>query len=141
MVSEKNPFSQVKGCYFHFSQSLWRQVQALGVVTHYGKDRLLTKFIRMVCALPFIEINKLESCIDELREFQFDKSSRFHKDFVKFQTKFLDYVERVWISGHFKPRLWNLFNKSTDLTNNKVSLTFNEPNFWCNLIRFSWMTV
>ena len=111
----------MKGCYFHFSQSLWRQVQALGMVSHYGRDKDLTKFIRMVCALPFIEINLLEATIDDLRDFQFDKSSRSYKDFVKFQTDFLDYVERVWISGHFPPRLWNLYNKSTDLTNNKVS--------------------
>ena len=51
------PRTSVRGCYFHFSQALWRQVSSLGIVTAYRSDsrsgrRLIVQKIMSVGFLP-----------------------------------------------------------------------------------------
>ena len=41
-------------CYFHFSQCLWRKVQALGMADLYKNDADTRNFIHKAAALPFI---------------------------------------------------------------------------------------
>ena len=67
------------------------------MITCYARDKEFRRFVRSVCALPFIEIENLERAIDELRDVSFDASSPYHNDIIKFQESFLDYIEEVWI--------------------------------------------
>ena len=41
------PF-RVRGCFFHWSQSLWRRVQAAGMVPFYVHDKSFRVFVRLV---------------------------------------------------------------------------------------------
>lgn len=36
--SEEFPVSQQRGCFFHFNQSIWRKIQALGLQRRYETD-------------------------------------------------------------------------------------------------------
>ena len=48
------PGIKIQGCYFHFSQCLWRKVQALGMTDLYKNDADTKNFIHKAAALPFI---------------------------------------------------------------------------------------
>ena len=110
---------KLSGCYFHFSQAGWRQVQKGGMVVSYMNDKVFRDFIRSVIALPFLPMNQMEAAIDELRELEMDKESDTYEEISQFQQKFLDYVESTWINGSFAPKLWNKWKKCSDLTNNQ----------------------
>ena len=36
--------TRIRGCYFHFSQSLWRKIQKLGLSGPYRQDRHLKNY-------------------------------------------------------------------------------------------------
>lgn len=52
------PQTRVRGCYFHFAQSLWRKVTELGLVTHYRDNssggRRLRKIVQKTMAIGFL---------------------------------------------------------------------------------------
>jgi hypothetical protein len=61
---------RVRGCYFHFSQSLWRKVQALGLVSAYrGNSRdgnKLKKCIQLLMAIGFLPTVAVRTSFDNL---------------------------------------------------------------------------
>ena len=58
-------------CYFHFSQAIWRKVMKSGLYVAYMQDKSFNRFVRMVMALAFLPINRLEPALDRLREYSF----------------------------------------------------------------------
>ena len=61
----------LSGCYFHFSQAIWRKVMMSGLYVAYMQDKQFNRFVRMVMALAFLPINRLEPALDRLREYSF----------------------------------------------------------------------
>uniref|UniRef100_A0A0N5C3Z4 MULE domain-containing protein n=1 Tax=Strongyloides papillosus TaxID=174720 RepID=A0A0N5C3Z4_STREA len=55
------PVSDVKGCFFHFSQSLWRKIQIMGLVDHYSivDENNFQKSVRYTVALALIPYDKI----------------------------------------------------------------------------------
>ena len=53
------PSTRIMGCYFHFSQCLWRKVQALGFATAYSSDATVKCFIHKTAALSFVPVTFL----------------------------------------------------------------------------------
>ena len=45
------PGARIHGCYFHFSQCLWRKVQRLGLVEEYKEDTAIRRFIQKSAAI------------------------------------------------------------------------------------------
>ena len=46
------PGARIHGCYFHFTQCLWRKVQRLGLVEEYKENTAIRHFIQRVQLLP-----------------------------------------------------------------------------------------
>lgn len=48
-------FQEIKifGCFFHYCQCIYRQVNALGLTTLYKTNREIYRWIRLAMALPF----------------------------------------------------------------------------------------
>ena len=44
-IETEFPRSRIQGCYFHYSQSLWRKIQALGLSGPYRQDQHLKKLL------------------------------------------------------------------------------------------------
>ena len=109
---------QLSGCFFHFSQACWRRVQKGGLVIAYMQDRQFRGFVRSVVALAFLPLNQLEAAVDDLRAVEFDEDSAFHENTTKFKEAFLNYLESTWLYGNFPPKLWNMWKKKANLTNN-----------------------
>ena len=49
----------LSGCYFHFTQSIWRKIQELGLVSAFMKDKEVKDFVRIINAIPFLPINRI----------------------------------------------------------------------------------
>ena len=56
---------------FHFSQAVYRKVQAAGLATAYLYEVSFTKFVRILCAISFLPLTEVASTVDELAEYVF----------------------------------------------------------------------
>jgi len=50
------PTTEIKGCFFHFKQCLWRKIQSCGLKKMYDDDVEFSMQIRSLSALAFIPI-------------------------------------------------------------------------------------
>ena len=62
---------------------------------HYDKD--FRQFVRSICGLVFVPLDKLDDAIDVLKAVTFRETSRYYTSIVAFQPKALDYLDRVWM--------------------------------------------
>ena len=54
--------TRIRGCYFHYAQSIWRKVQNLGQTCEFRTNASFQKFVRRLIALaiaPYDEIDDL----------------------------------------------------------------------------------
>ena len=84
----------------------------------YMNDKDFRNWVRSVLALPFLPLNRPENAVERLRHQLFDQSSESFLEIEKFKHEFIQYIENVWIHGHFNPKIWNQWRKSRNLTNN-----------------------
>ncbi|XP_054281223.1 uncharacterized protein LOC128998893 [Macrosteles quadrilineatus] len=54
-LKEVFPCVNIQGCYFHFTQCLWRKVQDVGLASLYSRDEEIRRTIRMSAALAFLK--------------------------------------------------------------------------------------
>jgi len=50
----------VKGCFFHFTQNIWRRIQRNGLQDRYQQDVGFVTDVRMIAALPFVPGNDID---------------------------------------------------------------------------------
>ena len=62
------PASQHRGCYFHHTQAVWRQVQTIGLQTAYEMEHEIRRSVRSLMALAFLSIIAVRPAFDTLRQ-------------------------------------------------------------------------
>ena len=105
---------EIFGCSFHQRKCLQRKVDKSGFKTIYENDQHFYEFINHCGALAHLPIEDLEmglKLIQDKFHFQDERTAKFKIDF-------LQYINDFWINGCIPPKVWNLFGRSTDLTNN-----------------------
>lgn len=110
--------STIKGCYFHFCQSIYRHVQEYGMQTSYSSNINVAQHIRYIAALAFVPSADVYKCYVALKGFAFFKQKINSKSDNGFKN-LLKYVEDTWIggknpdgsyrSGRFSIELWNMY--------------------------------
>jgi hypothetical protein len=50
-----------KGCFFHFTQCVWRKVQTQGLQLEYKENAAIRTYIRRIAALPLIPVERVGS--------------------------------------------------------------------------------
>ncbi|CAF1380347.1 unnamed protein product [Rotaria sordida] len=127
-VREMLPNVLHKGCFFHFSQAIWRQVQRKGLVTKYKEDEYFRLNVRKLIALAFVPVDEITTGF-ELIANQFDDDA----------DDLLDYFEKTWTdepkrrgTGRKKPqfdhKLWNMHDRvvaAVSRSNNSVEALVN----------------
>uniref|UniRef100_A0AAV2J3Z3 MULE transposase domain-containing protein n=1 Tax=Knipowitschia caucasica TaxID=637954 RepID=A0AAV2J3Z3_KNICA len=112
------PQVSIQGCYFHFTQSLWRRVQELGLVRAYRENLRLRKCIRKLMALGYLPRPLVRLNFNSLRRSQ--RTIRLI-DRNPSLLDFFGYVQNTYIGGFFPVPLWNVFDREMDTrTNNHV---------------------
>ena len=105
------PNSDVRSCFFHFSQCIFRFIQSNGIQQLYKSDAEFALKMRMISAIAFVPISNVVSYFEYLIE---------NNDFPEEAQPVLDYVEDTWIGRPNRrfvrrpPRydhvLWNCFD-------------------------------
>ena len=135
------PDSSKKGCFFHFSQAIFRKIQFLGLQVRYKDDEDFAHKFRMLVALAFVPEPDVINAFEAVSE-----------DFPLDTQAVIDYFEDTYIGrlrrgGHrrvplFELGLSNMYIQTLDdlpRTNNAVegwhrSFQANvgtyHPNFW-----------
>jgi hypothetical protein len=84
------------GCYFHFTNAIYRQIQHLHLTTIYRDDEKARSTARKLMALPLIPLDYIEDAFDIIANEAPDS-----------MTSLVDYFDRYWITK-VKWSLWNV---------------------------------
>ncbi|XP_066274964.1 uncharacterized protein [Branchiostoma lanceolatum] len=103
------PDVQIKGCVFHWCQTVWKKAQKLGLQVSYSEDEQVHRWLRRLLALPFLPAEAIVPAFEALYE-----TSRGAL------TELARYVQSTWIeSSVWSPRRWSVYKQSVR-TNNDV---------------------
>ena len=104
----------VCGCFFHFKTCFQRRVDRNGFKVKYERDEKFREFINQASGIAHLPIEDIEIGLDIIKEkFDFEDEAT-----NSFKDDFLRYIRDFWINGAIPPKVWNVFGRSTDLTNN-----------------------
>ena len=113
------PGAEVKGCYFHLSQSVIREVGKLGMKVRFAEEIDFYVLVKCLPALAFMPPDEVEVCFNILqREFL------VRADDEQDEITDLTYFKNTYISGpeiggrvrnaKFPINLWNHFNEASE---------------------------
>ena len=95
------------GCYFYYTQCVYRKIQNLGLVTLYKNTQTFQRTVQKIFVLPFLPPNSVGQLYQTLRS-DFD-----NRRLILLHPKvgdFFQYVENQWIQGT-PVGFWNVFNR------------------------------
>lgn len=119
------PDSEVHGCYFHFSQSMFRKLKQLHLQKSYGNDNTVHLTFKKILALAFLPPQDIPTVFNKLK-----------KSTPRNMVQFMKYVGEFYIHGPvgkkrgptFPPKLWSVHNNIM----NGVPRTSNNLEGWHN---------
>ncbi|KAJ8310547.1 hypothetical protein KUTeg_012412 [Tegillarca granosa] len=110
-LRETIPGIVIRGCNFHWTQAVWRQVQNFGLQTHYCEKGSVHKFVRLLMALPFIPVEHVQPTFQQISQRAQDSNS----DVL---LRLIRYFENRYVANPKLPiAAWNIF-MSAIKTNN-----------------------
>ncbi|XP_050065363.1 uncharacterized protein LOC126554326 [Aphis gossypii] len=123
-ISKKFPVTKIRGCFFHFTQSVWRHVQQAGLQQRYTKDSEFALQIRMMTALSFVPVADVEQAFNDLMD------TSYYTAHEKLLTPMVNYFEDTWI-GRIEENIPRT-NNSVEGWHNSFSSTLNviHPCIW-----------
>jgi hypothetical protein len=131
------------GCYFHYCQSLYKQVQLLGLATAYLEDESTRLSCRSVMALALLPIELIEEAAQLLENDSLEEMTDFFKYFkyqwlTRVPPKYWNVSTLEFRTNNFaEGELWSLFRKYASVFchigwhnkfNNRLDKT--HPNVW-----------
>ncbi|KAL8608726.1 hypothetical protein ACOMHN_067425 [Nucella lapillus] len=108
--------TQHRGCYFHHSQAVWRQVQRLGLQVVYREDHRVQTFVRKLLALAFLPVFAVRPAVTALQDELQDEPAFLE---VPQLQQLLHYYINTWLNGDFPLSMWNVTDANVR-TNNHV---------------------
>jgi hypothetical protein len=60
--------SEIRGCFFHYTQAIWRKVQNLGLTIAFKNNPSVRKTVRQLSALPLVPYNNIDEVWDAIYE-------------------------------------------------------------------------
>ncbi|VDH92729.1 Hypothetical predicted protein [Mytilus galloprovincialis] len=101
----------LRGCFFHFTQCIWRKTQNLGLATAYKNNEDLRLLVRRAAVLPLVPPQLVEdvwfTALEDAEEIAINT------------TAFADYVTEYWVEGYNRQH-WNHFSNEGPRTNNHL---------------------
>lgn len=119
-IQTELPGTKLSGCYFHFTQNLWRHIQEEGLVRAYRTSKTLRTTVKKVMAIGFLPTMLVRQNFDLLRNT--NRTQRLVQRFPQLDD-WLDYVQNTYINRNslFPPSVWNIYKRSTNTrTNNHL---------------------
>ena len=125
------PEMKMIGCWFHFTQAIWKKTQILGLGKLYKTEEIYADWLRKLMALPLLPQSEITSTFSVLEAQVFELCGT-DKELV---NKFKKYIKRIWILGEKDLSVYS----SQIATNNgcesfhkslKSSIKVHHPNVW-----------
>jgi len=114
------PGSTLRGCFFHYCQCIWRNVQRCGLAVRYTEDENLKRLVRRASVLPLVPAASVEDVwFNALEEYNENSPD---------VTRFTDYVTETWVEGR---RGWNHFDNTGPRTTNNAEGWHSKLNRLC----------
>jgi len=110
-VQRSFPGISLKGCFFHYTQCIWRKTQKLGLATAYKNNPSVKLFVRRAAVLPLLPPNVLE-------DYWFN-AIEDADDIPENITPLADYVTETWVESDNRLH-WNHFATEGHRTNNNL---------------------
>lgn len=85
------PNVHIAGCYFHFTQCVWRHVQCVGLQRSYNNDVNFALNVRMLMALAFVPVHDVKNAFNQLI------ACKFYEDNEVVLDPLISYFEHNWI--------------------------------------------
>ncbi|KAI8517541.1 hypothetical protein Bbelb_035580 [Branchiostoma belcheri] len=60
------PGADTSGCYYHFTQNLWKHIQQLGLARPYRQDEHLKKFLRKTMSIGYLPVPLVRMNFDQM---------------------------------------------------------------------------
>ncbi|KAL8590104.1 hypothetical protein ACOMHN_034335 [Nucella lapillus] len=95
--------TSLRGCFFHYTQSIWRKVQNLHLAIEYNENRELKTFVRRLAVLPHVPIED----VDEAWMLVHGEAPE-----IPGVTKLCDYMVKTWVDDQrplFHREVWSHF--------------------------------
>lgn len=99
-----------RGCHFHFSQAIWRKVQALGLTKAYADDPSVTTLVRQTVSLAFVPPTSVRLAWRGVKAAAPSATQGV--------AEFISYFEDTWLNGSFDVLQWNHHQNTGARTNN-----------------------
>lgn len=145
-LQEAFPNTTLRGCFFHFSQCIWRCIQRTGLQERYARDPCFALHIRYLGALAYVPLVDVASSFEAVLE------SDFYVQNEPDLVELINYFEDTWIGRTdrrgrrreplFPHSSWNCYESAvSDIprTNNSVEgwhsgfanlVGCSHPNIW-----------
>ena len=99
-IGEEIPGAQSRGCLFHYTQAVWRKIQALGLQKDYNEGRELQDCCRQMMALPFLPEAEIQAAFGWLLDIVHDLHPTMQA--------FTNYINQQWVNnGQLPLARWN----------------------------------
>ena len=106
------PGIHTKGCFFHFTQCIWRRAQATGHQNPYKENEDVKTLVRRAAILALLPLDKIEDFWFRTLE------DREEADLTDLTEPFTDYVTEQWVEG--ESPMWNQFGTQSPRTTNNI---------------------
>ncbi|XP_072377879.1 uncharacterized protein [Diabrotica undecimpunctata] len=126
------PNVRIRGCFFHFSQCMWRHIQSAGLQRRYIENPDFALHLRQLTALAFVPDNHVVRVYEELL------NSDFYTQNEELLVPLINYFEDTWVGrlarrGNrrqplFPANVWNCY----DLADQDIPRTNNAVEGWHN---------
>ena len=122
-VQNELPATTISGCYFHFTQALWRKIQDLGLSGPYRQKQRLKGVFRKVMAFGYLPQLVMRMNFKNLTN---ERRTRRLINQYPALMDFFAYVRHTYVGQHgheatFPPDVWNVFQRNMNQrTNNHL---------------------
>lgn len=106
------PNAKHSGCFFHFTQCLYRRIQALGLSACYNNDPEIRSLCRHLMALPLLPVEDVQQAFAALSE-----------DVPEELKPLFEYFDHWWMKK-VPLRLWNVSSLKAKTNNNVECKTY-----------------
>lgn len=108
----------MNGCYFHFTQNLWKHTQAVGMAVAYNNDVNVNIIFTYIYSIGFLPHENVVECYNQLLT---DNSTQ--QLIVQYPqlNQFLDYFNNKYVAGGiFHLQIWNVFERGMSSRTNNI---------------------
>lgn len=105
------------GCFFHYTQAIYRKIQNLGLSNEYAADENIRNICRKLMALALMPVSLVIETFDDLHDLIFQLPSA-KCDLLK---SLFNYFENQWIK-RVDVKTWNVYGLKLRTNNNAEGL-------------------